>query len=173
MDTMTTTKVVAGFCGAFLVFLLGNWVAEGIYHVGGHGEAAYVIDTGDTGGSKKEEPTVDFGAIMASADAAKGATVFKKCAACHKVEDGVNATGPSLYGVVGRKVGTEAGFGYSQAMASHGGDWTPEELNTFLTNPKGAVPGTAMGFAGLKKPEDRADLLAYLRTIADTPAPLP
>ena len=95
----------------------------------------------------------------------KGAKVFKKCQACHKVEPGVNATGPSLYGVVGRQVASEAGFGYSDAMKAHGGDWTPEALNEFLHKPSAAAPGTAMSFAGLPKIGDRADVIAYLDSL--------
>jgi cytochrome c len=164
MDTMTSTKVVAGFCGAFLVFLLGKWVAEEIYHVGGHGEAAYVIDTG-ADEAASDEPEVDFAEIMASADASKGANVFKKCQACHKIEAGANSTGPSLHAVVGRDVASEPGFGYSAAMQAVEGTWTPEHLNAFLTKPSAEVPGTAMGFAGLRKIEDRANLIAYLETL--------
>lgn len=165
MDTMTSTKAVAGICGALLIFLLGKWAAEVIYHVGGHGEAAYVIDTGAEGGDEGDAPEVSFEEIMASADPAKGASVFKKCQACHKVEDGVNGTGPSLYGVVGRQVGTEAGFTYSDAMASHGGTWTPEELSHFLQKPSDFVPGTKMSFAGLPKVQDRANVIAYLDSL--------
>ena len=164
MDTMTSTKVVAGFCGAFLVFLLGKWVAEEIYHVGGHGEAAYVIDTG-ADEAASDEPEVDFAEIMASADPAKGANVFKKCQACHKVERGVDGTGPSLYGVVGRDVASMDGFGYSAAMQAVEGDWNPEHLSDFLAKPAGEVPGTTMGFAGLRKVEDRANLIAYLDSL--------
>ena len=166
MDTMTTTKVAASLCGALLVFMLAGWAAQGIYHVGGHGEAAYVIETGgdDTGGEAVEEGPA-FAEVLASADAGKGANVFKKCQACHKLEPGVNATGPSLAGIVGRPIGAADGFGYSDAMASHGGDWTPEALNEFLEKPRDYMPGTAMSFNGLNKIGDRANLVAYLQTI--------
>lgn len=165
-DTMTVTKAAAGFLGAFLVLLLAKWAAEGIYHTAGHGEAAYVIETASDEPAA-DEPEVSFEELYAAADVAKGAKVFKKCQACHKVEPGVNATGPSLFGVVGREVATEAGFGYSGAMAEHGGTWTPEELDHFLTKPSAAVPGTAMSFAGLKKESDRVDVIAYLDSLDD------
>ncbi|MAC76643.1 MAG: cytochrome c family protein [Rhodobacteraceae bacterium] len=165
MDTMTVTKVASSLCGALLVFLLVGWAASGIYSVGGHGEAAYVIDTGATEGGAEEEAGPSFDEVLASADPEKGAKVFKKCAACHKLEVGENATGPYLAGVVGRPVAGVDGFGYSDAMQAHGGEWTPEALNEFLTKPAAAVPGTAMGFAGLPKIGDRADLVAYLQTI--------
>lgn len=164
MDTMTLTKAVAAVCGAFLVLLLGKWAADALYHTGGHGEAAYVIETGEDEATE-EVAEVSFDEMMAAADIGKGAKVFKKCAACHKLEDGVNATGPYLYGVVGRPSGTAAGFGYSAAMSAKGGDWTPEELNAFLTKPSNAVPGTSMSFSGLKKEGDRVNVIAYLDSL--------
>jgi len=165
MDTMTLTKVTAAVCGAFLVLLLGKWAAEALYHVEGHGEAAYVIEVegGDTG--HEEVAEVSFDEMMASADVGKGAKVYKKCAACHKIEDGVNATGPSLYGIVGRAVASSAGFGYSAPMSEKGGDWTAEALDVFLTKPSADIPGTKMSFSGLSKEGDRVNLIAYLDSL--------
>lgn len=170
-DTMTITKVGGALCGSLLVFLLGNWAAESLYHVGGgHGDQqqAYVIDTGEeeTGGAAEEEGP-DFAALLAAADIDKGAKVFGKCKACHKIEAGANATGPSLYGVVNRAVGAEAGYGYSGKMAAVAATWTPENLNAFLESPKGFAPGTAMSFSGLKKENDRANVIAYLDSLDD------
>lgn len=164
MDTMTSTKILGGLCGAFLIFLLGKWAAEVIYHTGGgHGgeEQAYVIDTGESEGGGGEE-AVPFAELLAAADPAKGERVWGKCRACHKVEDGANGTGPHLYGVVGRNVGSVDGFGYSGSLVAVADVWTPENLNGFLENPKGYAPGTKMSFAGLKKVEDRANLIAWL-----------
>ncbi len=169
MDTMTMTKLAGGFCGAFLIFLLGKWAAEEIYHVGGHGDhaQAYVIDTGVEEDAGAEEE-VSFEEVLASADVAKGAKVFKKCTACHKIEDGANGTGPYLYGVVGRDIAEEAtGFGYSAAMGGTEGDWTADNLNAFLEKPKDWIDGTSMGFSGLKKIEDRANVIAYLDSLDD------
>jgi len=166
MDTMTGTKVAAAMCSTLLVFLLAKWAAEEIYHVGGHGEASYVIETNveELAGSR-DEIVPDFNEVLAAADADKGAKVFKKCAACHKLEDGANATGPHLFDIVGRPVAAVSGFNYSPAMADHGGEWTPDALNEFLEKPSGYVPGTAMSFNGLKKISDRADLVAYLNSL--------
>lgn len=161
-DTMTLTKATAAFCGAFLVFLLGKWAATEIYAMDSHGEASYVIEVADAGGAAEVEE-VSFAELLASADVGKGAKVFKKCAACHKLEDGANATGPYLFGLVGRDSGAAAGFGYSGALPA--GVWTEEALNTFLTKPSDFAPGTSMSFAGLKKDTDRANLIAYLATI--------
>lgn len=173
-DTMTMTKTLGALCGALLILLLGKWGAEVLYHTGasGHGgeaHQAYVIEVeGADDGAAEEaeaEPTVEE--LLASADLGKGAKVFGKCRACHKVEAGVNATGPSLYGVVGRAVGTEAGFGYSGSLVAVAEAWTPENLFHFLENPKGFAPGTAMSFSGLKKASDRANLIAYLDSLDD------
>lgn len=166
-DTMTVTKAAAGLFGAFLALLLAKWAAETVYHVGGHGdEPAYAIEAAEAEEASGAEETVLLEELMASADAAKGEKVFKKCAACHKV-NGENATGPHLDGVVGRAVASVAGFGYSGAMQGHGGDWTPEALDEFLTKPSGAVPGTSMSFSGLKKQGDRVDLIAYLQSVSN------
>ncbi|TNJ47576.1 cytochrome c family protein [Phaeobacter sp. B1627] len=164
-DTMTLTKATAGFCGAFLVFLLGKWVAEELYHVDAHGEASYVIEVADAGGAS-DEPEVDFATLMAEADVEKGAKVFRKCSACHKI-DGTDATGPHLDGVVGREQGGVAGFGYSSALGGLSDVWTPEHLNDFLTKPSAYAPGTSMSFAGLKKIGDRVDLIAYLDSLGN------
>lgn len=104
---------------------------------------------------------------MADGEAANGEKVFRKCKACHTVEDGKNRVGPALFGVVDRPVATVAGFKYSDAMVAFGKDktWTAELLNTYLTRPKDLVPGTRMSFPGLKKDTDRADVIAYLATI--------
>lgn len=164
MDTMTLTKAAAGLFGALLVFLLGKWAAEGLYHMDSHGQASYVIEVEQAGAAEAEEE-VSFEELLASADASKGAKVFKKCSACHKLEDGANSTGPHLYGIVGRAVAAADGFSYSGAMSSKGGEWTPEELDAFLTKPSAAVSGTSMSFAGLKKVKDRVNLIAYLDSL--------
>ncbi len=168
MDTMTFTKAAAGVLGAFLIFLLGKWAAEGLYHVESHGQAAYVIEV-ESDDSAEEVVEVSFAEQMASADADKGEKVFKKCSACHKLEQGANGTGPYLHGVVGRPVASADGFGYSDAMSGLGGDWTPERLSDFLTKPSAYAAGTTMSFAGLKKDSDRVNLIAYLNTQSDAP----
>ncbi len=172
-DTMTMTKVLGGFCGALLIFLLGNWGGELLYSTGGghgaEGQQAYVIETGeeDAGAEEAAEEGPDFQELLASADVESGARVFGKCRACHKVEDGANATGPHLYGIVGRPVAAVDGFNYSGNLAPVADTWTPENLSAFLEDPKGWAPGTAMSFAGIRKAEDRADLIAYLDSLDD------
>ena len=163
-DTMTLTKIGGGLFGAWLVLLVGKWVAEEIYHADAHGPQSYTIEVADAGGDEPEEE-VDMITLLASADVEKGEKVFKKCTACHKVEDGKNGTGPHLYGVVDREIASVDGFGYSGALADAGGSWTVNELSAFLANPKSYAPGTTMGFSGLKKPTDRANVIAYLDSI--------
>jgi cytochrome c len=172
-DTMTMTKVVGALCGTLLIFLLGGWAAETIYHAGaaeGHGEEhaqAYVIPV--EGGEEATEEVVEAGPpfeeVYATADAAAGEGEFRPCAACHKLEKGANGAGPYLFGVVGRQVDTAEGFaGYSGELEKVVDVWTPEHLNEFLTNPKAYVPGTAMNFRGIPDVQDRANLIAYLAT---------
>ncbi|WP_116133653.1 cytochrome c family protein [Tropicimonas sp. IMCC34043] len=172
-DTMTITKTVGALCGSLLVFLLGSWAAEAIFHVGpsGHGadgkvEQAYYIDTGgDDAAAETEAAPVDFDTLMANADVSKGEKLFKKCQACHKLEEGANATGPSLYHVVGRPVESVDSFGgYSGALKEAADVWTPENLFAYLEDPKAFAPGNKMAFAGFKKPEERADIIAYLES---------
>ncbi|MDQ2089573.1 c-type cytochrome [Marimonas arenosa] len=172
-DTMTSTKIIGAFCGSLLILMLGKWAAESLYSMGGgHGDehhAAYVIEVegGDDHGAEEEEAGPTLEELLAEADVAKGAKVFGKCKACHKIEDGANATGPHLFGVVGRTIGSVAGFGYSGNLNQVGEIWDAAALNAFLISPKAAAPGTSMSFGGLKKDTDRADLIAYLDSLDD------
>lgn len=170
-DTMTMTKVLGAVCGSLLVFLLGNWAAEALYSNGpgeGGEEAAqaYSIATaGATDGAAAAADGPAFADVFAAADAAAGEKIFSKCKACHKV-DGSNGTGPHLNGVVNRPAGTAEGFAYSDAiLALASAPWAPEAMDKFLTSPKAYAPGTKMGFAGLAKVEDRANVIAYLATL--------
>ena len=180
MNTTNLIKFGASAAGALLILLFANWAASAMYQVAedtGHGyeeghapAQGYVIaalDAEDHGGAAEEAaPEVPFAEVFAAADAAKGEGEFKACKACHKLEDGANSTGPSLYGVVDRAIATEPGFGYSDAMLAHQGDsWTPDHLNAWLTDPKGFAPGNKMTFKGIKDIQDRANLIAYLATI--------
>ena len=174
-DTMTFTKIVGGLCGALLIFLMGKWAAELIYHgAGGHGEdhaQGYVIETGDDGseGDSEADSGPSFAQLFVEADTGKGERVFNKCKACHSLEEGDNGTGPYLHGVVGRDVSSVDGFSYSGSLVAVADVWTPENLSHFLENPAGYAPGTAMGFSGLGSIEDRANLIAFLdQTDGDT-----
>ncbi len=170
-DTMTFTKVGGALCGSLLVFLMVAWAGSALFYTGGghgagHGEQAYVIDTAAGEATEVADDSAPaFADLYAAADAAAGEKVFAKCKACHKV-DGTDGTGPHLNGVVDRQKGSAAGFGYSEAMLARGSEaWTPENLDGFLANPKGYLPGTKMAFAGLPKAEDRANVIAWLATL--------
>lgn len=170
-DTMTVTKVTGAVCGSLLVYLFATWASDALYATApaAHGDEpvaqAYTIDTGAAEAPAEaaaEGPA--FADLFAAADAAAGEKVFGKCKACHKL-DGSDGTGPHLNGVVNRAKASVPGFGYSDGLLAMAADsWTPENLNTFLTNPKGYVAGTKMSFAGLPKAEDRANLIKYLES---------
>jgi cytochrome c len=115
-----------------------------------------------------------FMQLLATADPAAGERVFAKCRSCHTLEEGgADGLGPHLYGVVGKPIGSQSGsFGYSSAIASHGGNWTFENLDHWLESPRGFADGTNMSFPGLPKVEDRANLIAYLNTMGSN-LPLP
>lgn len=173
-DTMTLTKLVGGFCGAFLVFLLGGYAAESIYtQPEHHGEGeevhqAYVIPVEGAESAEPEaspeELAAQFQEAFAAADPAAGEGEFRPCSACHSLADGDNRTGPSLFGVVDRPVDAVAGFDYSGALEQVVDVWSPDHLNGFLADPQGYAPGTKMNFNGIKDVQDRANLIAYLQT---------
>jgi cytochrome c len=112
--------------------------------------------------------------LLASASADRGLAAAKKCESCHTFQKGAaNKVGPNLWGVLGRAVASHEGFNYSAALKAKGGNWTIDQLNAFITNPKGAVPGTSMAFAGVSRQSERADIIVYLNSLSDNPAPLP
>ena len=176
MNADKLNMIAGAVIGAFLVLLLLNFVSGQIYGTRGHhGEEplgfALAVESGDTAGGG-EEAGPDYGALLASADAAAGEKVFGKCKSCHKVEDGANGLGPHLWGVVGRDIGSVAGFSYSDALAGMEGEWTLTSLSEFLHDPKGYAPGTKMSFAGLKKAEDRVNLIVWLNEADGSPVDL-
>ncbi|TNC49345.1 c-type cytochrome [Rubellimicrobium rubrum] len=176
-DTMTLTKIVGGFCGTLLVFLLGGWAAQAIYGGGethvAEGEElhqAYVIpvESGEGGEAvaevTPEQLTAEFQEAFAAADPAAGEGEFRPCSACHSLAQGENRTGPTLYGVVDRPVDAIEGFDYSGALEQVAESWTADALNLFILAPTDYAPGTKMNFNGIKDVQDRANLIAYLAT---------
>jgi len=184
MDSFEFNKIAGAVLFAALV-AFGLGILSDIIFEGHEAEApGYVIEVAESGAEHggeaasgeavAEEP---IAAMMASADAGAGESVAKKCAACHNLtKGGANKVGPALWDIVNRPAAAAEGFKYSDALkafAEGGTVWDYERLNGFLAAPKKYVSGTSMSFAGVKKPADRADIIAYLRSLADDPAPLP
>ncbi len=166
-DSMKLVKAGAAFLVAVLVFLVLNMVAGTLYRVGPgeKGEEAAIEPVAEKVAgavAAKEEAEEDIATLMAKADPKRGEKIFKKCKNCHSLEPGMNKVGPTLHAIVGRPVGAVEGYGYSSTLKNFGGEWTPERLSEFLKKPRAYAPGTKMTFTGLKKPQDRADLIAYL-----------
>ncbi len=180
MASLETNKVLAAVLCAGLLAMATGKVAEGLRHPHELEENAFKIEVANaepsgeaTAGPPPVEPVVP---LLASADLAAGEALAKKCVACHSLDEGGgNKVGPALWDVVGRQKASMEGFSYSDALASFSDpkDWTYASLNKFLHKPKEYISGTKMNYAGLKKASERADLIAYLRTLAGTPAPLP
>ncbi|MEZ5935233.1 MAG: cytochrome c family protein [Alphaproteobacteria bacterium] len=177
-SSLETNKILAAILTAGIFASGAGVVSRMIYHPHTPEEPAYVIEVAaggeEGGGGEGGGEEVSLAALLAGADTAKGESGAKKCSACHTFEEGgANKIGPNLHGVVGRAVGSVAGFSYSDAMAGHGGNWDYDSLNAFLTNPKGFVPGTKMAFAGIKGDQDRADVIMYLHSQSPDAPPLP
>lgn len=178
MKDLETNKIVASILVASLIAMFSGKVANFLYHPKEVKERGFAVEvTADAVAGEaqpKEEETIDISVLMASANVDKGNKIFKKCAACHSADKGgPNKVGPALYNVLGRDVASHAGYGYSDALKAIGGKWDYAKLFEFLKKPKDYAPGTKMSFAGLKKPEDIANLVAYLRQSSDNPLPLP
>lgn len=173
---------VGALLGTVFVLMSVSIASEGIFHSEVPEKEGFAIVAEASGeaeaGAETAAAATPIAVLLASADATAGEAVFKKCVSCHTGEKGgANKVGPNLFGLVERPIATHEGFGYSAAIKdfSKGGTvtWTYDNLNHFLTAPKKFIAGTAMGFAGLKKDDERANLIAYLRTLADTPVALP
>ncbi len=160
------------------IVALGAAIVSGMYFgADKHHELekpGFFIEGVAEGGGGEAGP--DLGTLLAAADPAAGEKVFAKCTACHTINSGgPNGIGPNLFGMLGHEIGTGAnGFAFSSALASHGGTWTYENMDAWLKSPKAFAAGTKMSFAGLSKPEDRANVMAYLKANGggpDFPAP--
>jgi cytochrome c len=182
MDSFEVNKILGGLLGTvFIIFSVGI-ASNSLFSTHAPEKPGFIIEAAEgdaggaaAGGAAEATPIAD---LLAKADAKAGEAVFKKCAACHSIEKGgPNKVGPDLWSIVDRPVASHEGFSYSGAMKEFAGGgsekWTFDNLNHFLISPKGFVKGTAMGFAGLKKDDERANLIAYMREQADSPVPLP
>ncbi len=178
MDSFEINKILGAVLGTCIVLLVTSFAAGAIFAPVKPAKPGYEIAVkaeAPAGGKEAApKPSEPIEKLLQTASVEKGQAAAKKCGACHTFEKGgPNRVGPNLYGIVGDKKGEGRGFNFSAAMKAKGGTWTYDDLNKFITNPKGFVPGTAMGFAGIQKDSERADVIDYLHTLSDHPVPLP
>jgi cytochrome c len=180
MDAFEVNKTVGAVLAALLVIFASRTMLDIIYREHKSDKVGWAIPVKEVASSAtSKEPAPPFDsreviALLPKASPDNGQDTFKKCMQCHTSDKGGRVlTGPNLYGIVGRPRASLPGFPYSEAMKTHAGNWTFEELAKYLHDPKADIPGNKMAFAGVKDNAELADLLVYLRKLSDTPAPLP
>jgi len=176
MDSFEVNKIIAAVLVTVLLIFGVSKISDIIFHVEKPNVQGYKVEikVDSSASQAKAEDQIDISALLALGDVDSGKKVYKKCAACHSIaQDGGNKIGPNLYNVVSRATGSISDYKYSKALASYGKEWTFEELNGFLIKPSTWIKGNKMGFAGLKKDEDRASVILYLNQNSDSPKALP
>jgi cytochrome c len=178
MDGLRFNKIAAGVLGTALAIVGLRELSSAVYGFHPAEKPGYAIEVvEETAGGGAAELPPDWGTVLPAANLQAGEAVHQKCVSCHTFNPGgANGTGPNIYELVGRKPGTHGGFAYSQAMVDYGNAhpaWTYEELDAFIKSPQKHINGTKMTFVGVKKQEDRINLIAFLRTLSASPAPIP
>jgi cytochrome c len=176
MNSFELNKILGAILGTCLITLALNIGAGAIFAPEKPAKPGYMIAVKTEGGQKKEAAPKEtpLPVRLAKASVEKGQAIAKQCQACHTfAKGGPNRVGPNLWDVVGEARGEGRGFNFSKAMKAKGGKWTFEELDKFLTDPRGYISGTAMTFAGIKNEQQRADVIDYLHSLSDNPVPLP
>ena len=174
-SSLESNKLMAGILTAGIIALGSGVIARMLYSPHVPEENAYHVAIAESEATAPTEQAVEPIAVrLVSASGEAGATSVKKCAACHAFDPGnENKIGPGLYDVYGRPAGTHADFSYSAAMVEHKVPWDADQLDHFLTSPKNYIPGTKMAFAGIAKPDERANVIAYLHSLNPAAPPLP
>lgn len=177
MSGLELNKVIASILVAGLIAMVAGNLADILYKPKINVKSGYTVEiSGDSVAtdSGAVEVKVDIIALLAKANANNGANLIRKCEICHTfTEGGANKIGPNLWNIVGNKKGHRDDFQYSKALIAKGGTWTYEDLYHMINKPSAFIPGTKMNFIGFKKPEDVADIIAYMRSLSDNPIPLP
>jgi cytochrome c len=180
MDSFELNKLLGGLLGAVFIVFSVSLLSDAIFASPAPERPGFLIEAPEVeAGAGPAAPQEDPIAVrLASADIGAGETAYRKCQACHTIDEGgANRVGPNLWDIVNRPIAGHEGFAYSGAMRefSEGGTvvWDYDHLDHFLTSPRGLVRGTAMSFAGIRNPAERADLIAYMRTLSNDVAPLP
>jgi len=179
MDSFEWNKIIGAVLGTAIFIFVVRLGAETLYEPEKPVKPGYVVegvveDKAGAAAGPVAEVIPDWGTVLPAADVAAGKTTSTRCEQCHDLsKGGANKIGPDLYSVVDRPRASHEGFAYSAAMKGKGGNWTYDELFKFLKSPGSYIPGTKMSFAGISKEQDRINLIAYLRSDADTPAPIP
>lgn len=183
MDSFELNKIAGSLLAALLIIFGGRELVQITSSGSGPAAPGYVLPAPQVASAGASAATTapvaafsfaKVAPLLQKANVGNGQAAFKKCATCHSPDKGgKNGTGPNLWSIVGRDIGTVPGFTYSEPLKAKPGDWSFEALAGYIHDPKGYIPGNKMAFSGVKDDAELADVLAYLRSLSDSPVPLP